>query len=694
MPAETDSGSPTAPRLRIEVLTMPALRVCLAVVALALALVAPVAAQQAEDMKIGWRLLRDLTDEDVQRQLIAAGSLDAPIGRASREELGAAIKLFRKAHFAEAYRGKDDLVPLTVQERAKLEEIHGQFKKKTGLDEASKTTDPKTGVRLVLPTALVRVVDVKDETERMMWSEYQAEGRSLAIGPLANALSEEAPLSLFRTRILSTPGQQKHKVLHLTSAEFTSLAELEVRDEEVATKLHRHFTYNRVITVGDQVKGLFMIYNLKAPRSFKLSDYAFLEKMAAAKDSEADAPKPDPNDTGWQLLMQGITHLVASAFPLDNGWEKVSTKDCTLDKDADGDRDALRIVFGTDRKIKSRPQGESVKDPDTLLDTEPGRSLHMGCAFISKTAAKSMNWSELIESYRVLHEGKPGDVGEHLYLRDETGRGRGTRSDALLFVHGYNVPFKYALQTIGTIVAETGYKGRVYLYSWPSAESTVRYVQDLDRAEQAEPYFQSFMRMLMRDANINEIDLLAHSMGSQTMLRAASALRPIFETTRVTPFGEKKIRIGQLIFAAPDVDRSVFDQKLRRVAPYAKRVTIYVSSSDAALLASTFLRGGIPRVGEIARRGGDPIRVDLKNVHVIDATGRESWYRLDRILRGYGHDYLQQAKEVRDDIGELLQADRRTDRLDPSERDKAGQRFTRHDYADAPGVPFWRIIAK
>ena len=79
---------------------------------------------------------------------------------------------------------------------------------------------------------------------------------------------------------------------------------------------------------------------------------------------------------------------------------------------------------------------------------------------------------------------------------------------------------------------------------------------------------------------------------------------------------------------------------------------------------------------------------------VIDATGKESWWRLDRILRGYGHDYLQQAKEVRDDIGELLKADRKTDRLDPSERDKAGQRFTRHEYADAPGMPFWRIIAK
>ena len=37
---------------------------------------------------------------------------------------------------------------------------------------------------------------------------------------------------------------------------------------------------------------------------------------------------------------------------------------------------------------------------------------------------------------------------------------------------------------------------------------------------------------------------------------------------------------------------------------------------------------------------GEPLLVEVKNVHVIDATGPERWWRLDRIWTGYGHDYF------------------------------------------------------
>jgi hypothetical protein len=235
------------------------------------------------------------------------------------------------------------------------------------------------------------------------------------------------------------------------------------------------------------------------------------------------------------------------------------------------------------------------------------------------------------------------------------------------------------------------------MYSWPSVQSTLGYVQDLDNAEQAEPFFQSFMRMLMRDANIREIDILAHSMGSQTLLRSLSALRSIFESNRgarlQTLEAEEEgrwarpgsIRIGQLIFAAPDVDRSVFDQKIHRIAPYAKRVTVYVSSSDAALLASKTLRSGVARVGQLDD-DGKPIRVDLDNVHVIDATWKDAWYswdRLKRLFTGYGHDYFSQAEPVLLDIKDILTARRDQEQMTPSER--APGRFATRSYDDKSG---------
>ena len=202
-----------------------------------------------------------------------------------------------------------------------------------------------------------------------------------------------------------------------------------------------------------------------------------------------------------------------------------------------------------------------------------------------------------------------------------------------MFIHGYNVSFKDTLFTVAQIRFATNYRGRVYMYSWPSAASTLRYIADMDNAEEAEPFLQSFLKLLMRDADIDDIDILVHSMGSQSALRALSALRSVFETERQGAVRPTKIRIGQIMFAAPDVARPVFDQKIRRIAPYADRVTVYASLTDAALLASKFLRSGASRMGEL-NDDGEPLFVEVKNVHVIDATGPERWWRLDRISRG------------------------------------------------------------
>src|SRR5262245_47830421 len=92
---------------------MSALRMCLAVAIVALGIAAPAAAQQDEPMH--QQLLEDLRKEEIQKQLIAAGSLDAPAGRASRQQLRKAIEWFRRAHKLGAGVG-----PLTQGEKDKL----------------------------------------------------------------------------------------------------------------------------------------------------------------------------------------------------------------------------------------------------------------------------------------------------------------------------------------------------------------------------------------------------------------------------------------------------------------------------------------------------------------------------------------------------------------------------------------------
>jgi pimeloyl-ACP methyl ester carboxylesterase len=691
--------------MRIEVLHMSAFRICLAVIALTAILAAPASAQVAPAAgPMTSDLVRSLREEKVQRALIAVGSLDAVLGRASRLELRAAIERFRKA-----YSFKDGSGPVTDQERAKLQDLYDKFKEATGLKQRT-CEDPasKTKLSFYLPEKLVSSTGLGDTGQCSgEWSAYIEKDWKLAIGPQIYPLAVETPISLFRKNIMKFSIDYSH--LHLTSEEFTA-------EGEVANDIGGYVSYNLAFTIDDQVKALFMSYAKRPPQDFKVPD--FLLPMLEAESQAPGSEDPDPRTRGWLLLMQGVTNLLASDFPFDNGWKKASSRVCPQNRDmGDGQPRNIRILFGTDRLMKSQaPRDGTLVSPDALFGNEPSYRLHMGCAYVTPPVAGS-DANKPIAEYHLFHQGEKGDLGERTYLTDEIGQGLklGTTwvgGDALVFIHGYNVAFKDALFTAAKIVADTDYKGRVYMYSWPSAVSTLGYFQDLDTAEQAEPFFQSFLRMLMRDANINQIDLLAHSMGSQSLLRAVSALRPIFETARTERFMlasdrrlalERKlalerrgmrtagsIRVGQMIFAAPDVARSIFDQKINRIAPYADRITVYVSSTDLALSTSQLIRGGLPRMGELS--DGEPALIDNGKVHLIDATPKsQSWFQ--RLFGGgYGHDYLSQAMPVLEDIQDILKARRANDRSTPDER--SSKRFEKVAYKGTTDKFFWRLIEK
>jgi esterase/lipase superfamily enzyme len=508
----------------------------------------------------------------------------------------------------------------------------------------------------------------------------------VAIAPLVYLLSEFTPVALFREGIMREALKYKH--LHLTSDEFTAVGEANDTDGG-------YVSANLVLTSKDKLKGVFMRYPKAPPLSFELPD--FLAPVVATERPGPDRQSSDAKARGWQLLMQGVANLVMGEFPSQNGWKPVSTQPCPLILDQDSEQTkSARIVFGTDRKAKDGIDkiNGPVPDADSLFANEPGNQLHLGCAYVvlpPKDVKKTRDLADSkITQFRLLHSTDKADIGDQLYLTDEIAesarptarsfarllRQRAKRaransdqdvSSALVFIHGYNVAFKDALFTIAQLKADTNYPGRVYMYCWPSAASTFGYLADMDQAEQAEPFLQSFLRLLMRDADIDAIDILVHSMGSQPALRALSALRSVFETERQGETRQQSIRIGQIMFAAPDVAMSVFDQKIRRISPYADRVTVYASMTDAALLASRVLRSGANRMGQLGD-DGKPLLVEVENVHVIDATGPEHWWRLDWIMQGYGHDYFRQSPGVLKDIQGILRSIDKDDTKTPKER--------------------------
>ncbi len=188
-------------------------------------------------------------------------------------------------------------------------------------------------------------------------------------------------------------------------------------------------------------------------------------------------------------------------------------------------------------------------------------------------------------------------------LTDDLAR---TRSrEILVFVHGYNSSFEDAVVRLTQLVADMGFDGTAVLFSWPSAGAMSGYVRDQQTARNAGWHLLRLLHDILPRAMPDRIHVIAHSMGSEVVAKAIS----LVDRTDSLP------RLGQVIFAAPDVDARIFAREiLPTLRQRAEGVTLYASSEDEALRASRALNG-VWRLG----LGGDSLTV-LDGMTTVDAT--------------------------------------------------------------------------
>jgi esterase/lipase superfamily enzyme len=213
----------------------------------------------------------------------------------------------------------------------------------------------------------------------------------------------------------------------------------------------------------------------------------------------------------------------------------------------------------------------------------------------------------------------------------------------LVFVHGFNTTFEDALYRNAQIVWDLQYRGLSVLFTWASRGDVTDYIYDKESAYQARDDFLTLLRKLKQDYGIEQVNVLAHSMGN---LIALEALAGYASTSN-------PIQIAHLVMAAPDVDRDEFV----KLAPKAKAIvggmTLYASSADRALVASRKLAGGIPRAGDVPSDGP----IILPNVETIDVTAVG-----DEIF-GLNHNVFAASRDVMEDISALLNLNRPPPRL-------------------------------
>ena len=261
---------------------------------------------------------------------------------------------------------------------------------------------------------------------------------------------------------------------------------------------------------------------------------------------------------------------------------------------------AVDVYYATDRARTG------IADPARFYGGERGDRLELGIATVTipnthvagqveKPSIWRLEFRATPSKHILLKAIKPVDPESFFgQLQDEFKQD--DQNDLLVFIHGYNTSFEYAAQRTAQMVHDMGNGTVPVLFSWPSRDTTIGYNADAAIVRLSGRRLAGFLEDLILRSGAQSINVVAHSMGNRALTDALE----IMALKRDARPGDQPV-LNQVMFAAPDVDADLFAEMADTFTPLARRMTLYASSTDWALVSSGKLHGSAPRAG----LGGD-----------------------------------------------------------------------------------------
>lgn len=619
-------------------------------------------------------------DLDAQRALAAAGVFQQAIGEAGCEVLQEALAFYDAAYG-----------PTTgATYKAQVEAIKDLYPALIAAYDLKDVSDP--GWPVSVPAKYVELVPNEAPSE---WF-YRSKAENLQIYTYRYGIKGNPPIEMLQTSL--TRGKDQNVASYLQSSRYFRM---ESQDIYKPNGLPRHY-YRQAYASSRWLTGLYVSYPDAPLSTFMPPDYlkplivywtpprealdapdaaarnaqltawstgrrletvqlAELKTVADAANADQRAPQAIDDLVrrwAWRRSMSTLARIIASRFDEVNRWRTVRVDKCLSAKE---DR-TRRIVFATNRSATGTLGTSLLAGSWFNTTAQEDNQLTIGCASISTPAyddvvdaapveARSSEQdhtaqasSTAFSTVKATQLAAP-DVEQTAYrlkIIDNERWQFDNESRALVYVHGFNTSFETALFTAAQIAAATQYKGRVYLFSWPSAGRRRSYMADADSAERAEVQFTGFLRAIVADPHLKKIDVVAHSMGSQILTRALNDLLEEF-------YARDTIRLGKVILAAPDISTDVFSAKAAEISAVADSITVYGSATDRPLLASSTLRDSTRRLGLIT----NGVIPKIPGVTYIDATPQSNecnfWGYAD-----LGHSYLTENPAVLKHMAKVL----------------------------------------
>ena len=168
----------------------------------------------------------------------------------------------------------------------------------------------------------------------------------------------------------------------------------------------------------------------------------------------------------------------------------------------------------------------------------------------------------------------------------------------LIVIHGFRERFPSALRKTAFVASVLDINTPVMVFDWPGNQGSslggyrrARTVASASGADLART-----LELVVREVRPDRLWLLANSMGAQVVVDAFSLL------AEQADFADSDTEIEDVVLTAPDADHAEFNERFEdEITAVARRLTVYVSSNDRALLMSRVVNRG-KRLGESTLR--------------------------------------------------------------------------------------------
>jgi esterase/lipase superfamily enzyme len=167
--------------------------------------------------------------------------------------------------------------------------------------------------------------------------------------------------------------------------------------------------------------------------------------------------------------------------------------------------------------------------------------------------------------------------------------------DILVYVHGANCNFYRATSQGAQFYHFTGHNTIVLTFSWPSAENLFKYKTDVLHAKKTVPAFAKLIELLATNSKARNINILAYSAGAQVAAPGLAYLRDLYPDESTESL-RKRLRIGEVYFAAPDTAFKPFIERYLKFKDIVRRTTINLNRNDSVLRLSA-MQNGVSRLG-------------------------------------------------------------------------------------------------